>query len=921
MAWNRKHVNIRRTSKGWLQSIYGDRKLATKSLISKTDSLIIHHKHDFHSTYRMLPRVASYDDKLAVSHSNNNNNQSSKQSHQRACSAGNYNAATSSFANSHKTANHNNHRHDLIINNVNNITIRDHQQDTSNDFSSDEQLEDLYKPNPTFPIQQQPTSLAIGFGGDAGSGDGSGSNTNPTSLSYHGLIINTSSPSPRRQSNETDGILGTSFDFSKIPSNLQATFAEVGYKLSDVLLISNADIRESRGNDAYQYLLFQQYIIYYLAILTIFCMFVVLPVNIFGDNKEINVSIFESFHATTIRNLNDKSYYWIHVCGASIMSLIGVFNMHQFTKRIRLDDEQITRRTLLIRRVPKGKRDKEHLANYFQKVIPNCEIEGIQPVYDVRSLAPLNNELINIDNARSYCREYLDLKGNKLEIRPSACGEFGCLFSHCCNSCRKVDGLEFYQAKREELLNLIQIETAKAASHPSDGFFITFRTERMAQQAFVHLKRKQERLFSLCPFSRSVAQLSSWYRRLAKIPEKDELNVGLWMVNYAPYPDDINWVDITVNLKRQWLRSIILNLLALLLFMFFSTPTVIMRFYTSNLKENEKFNQLYSNSVRKILTLFETESKIIPDLISPLILIVAASALPAIVTLTCQYIAYISLSAKNNAIMWKVYLFLIFMVVIWPPITSTSIGTWLLKLIKEKHSDKMFNWECLFGFDNNNLAFFFNYTIQSAFIGNIMELMRIPELLIYIWYMATARSRAEVDTASRYVVWDFGIGIRYPRFLLIFAMVVTYSLSCPLITLAGLVYMVIKHLIDRYNIYYVYNPSKINSKIHSTAITFVHIAFLMMQAQLFTVTYVEARYTPVFAMSLIALVVSILIFAGHFFFQMFRNLNHLTYRATRKHADTQREYCACSYLPPICQPASQPSYQPIGRIELGTQFD
>lgn len=165
--------------------------------------------------------------------------------------------------------------------------------------------------------------------------------------------------------------------------------------------------------------------------------------------------------------------------------------------------------------------------------------------------------------------------------------------------------------------------------------------------------------------------------------------------------------------------------------------------------------------------------------------------------------------------------------------------------------------------------------------------------------MLTARSQAECNTASRYVVWDFAIGIRYPRFLLIFAMVVTYSLSCPLISVAGLIYMLIKHMIDRYNMYYVYNPSKINSKIHSTAIIFVHIALLMMQAQIFTVTLVRTGYSRVFGLALFVFLVSLLVFSGHFFFYIFRNINHLTYRATRKQPESRREYCACSYLPPV----------------------
>lgn len=36
---------------------------------------------------------------------------------------------------------------------------------------------------------------------------------------------------------------------------------------------------------------------------------------------------------------------------------------------------------------------------------------------------------------------------------------------------------------------------------------------------------------------------------------------------------------------------------------------------------------------------------------------------------------------------------------------------------------------------------------------------------------------------------------------------------------AGLMYMLLKHLVDRYNMYYAYLPSKLDKKIHSGAVT------------------------------------------------------------------------------------------------------
>lgn len=47
--------------------------------------------------------------------------------------------------------------------------------------------------------------------------------------------------------------------------------------------------------------------------------------------------------------------------------------------------------------------------------------------------------------------------------------------------------------------------------------------------------------------------------------------------------------------------------------------------------------------------------------------------------------------------------------------------------------------------------------------------------------------------------------------------------------LSGLVYMVFKHLVDRYNLYFAYKPSHISPNIHYTAVNFVLVAVLFVQ--------------------------------------------------------------------------------------------
>lgn len=99
-------------------------------------------------------------------------------------------------------------------------------------------------------------------------------------------------------------------------------------------------------------------------------------------------------------------------------------------------------------------------------------------------------------------------------------------------------------------------------------------------------------------------------------------------------------------------------------------------------------------------------------------------------------------------------------------------------------AEKAFRWQCLFPVDNG--AFFINYVLQSALLGNAFELLRLPELVIYFWYtLIWTKSAAEYENARQQILFDFSFGVRYARFLLIFCMAVSYSLSCPLIAPCG----------------------------------------------------------------------------------------------------------------------------------------
>ncbi len=180
--------------------------------------------------------------------------------------------------------------------------------------------------------------------------------------------------------------------------------------------------------------------------------------------------------------------------------------------------------------------------------------------------------------------------------------------------------------------------------------------------------------------------------------------------------------------------------------------------------------------------------------------------LPTIVIFACEMIPYKTISALNHAVMWRVFVFLLMMVIILPSAGFSRFFYFIQQLIfvfyinwfKLKinfstnaflenffttNTTNRFRWECLFPVDNG--AFFVNYALQATFLGNTVEILRLPELFLYIFYSILSRSSAEYENARKQVSFDFPFGVSYPQFLLIFSMAVTYSLACPLIAPCG----------------------------------------------------------------------------------------------------------------------------------------
>ena len=95
------------------------------------------------------------------------------------------------------------------------------------------------------------------------------------------------------------------------------------------------------------------------------------------------------------------------------------------------------------------------------------------------------------------------------------------------------------------------------------------------------------------------------------------------------------------------------------------------------------------------------------------------------------------------------------------------------------------NLNCLFPAENG--AFFTNYIINSAFLGNLFDLSHFAELGIYIfWLLLISRNSAEYLKARQMTKFEFYFGTYYPKMLLIVTLIVIFSICSPLIAPIGL---------------------------------------------------------------------------------------------------------------------------------------
>ncbi|XP_076171762.1 transmembrane protein 63 isoform X2 [Ptiloglossa arizonensis] len=562
--------------------------------------------------------------------------------------------------------------------------------------------------------------------------------------------------------------------------------------------VTDDELLKRAGPDGLLYISFERHLIILTSLMVIVSLCIALPINFHGNMQGDDAT----FGHTTLSNIDPTSpWIWVHTVLLLSYLPVGGYVMRHFFRKVQdaRHGGELAARTLLITEIPKHQCNVQTLTDYFKEAFPTLTVEDVTLAYDIRRLSTLDVERDCAEQARLYCENYAR-KEEPLKMYPYPCGQvIGC----CCKY--QIDACEFYTNEEMRLSALIDEEKKLALSRPLGVAFVTLGTSGAA-------KTMRQQLNS-----------SSTVK---------------WVVNYAPTPSDIFWENLSIPRPCWYLNAVLINFALGIVLFFLTTPAVIV----------SALNKLPITG--EIMNL----SPIVSSFLPTVLLVSVAALMPVLVAKSESLVRHWTRSGLNRAVMTKTLLLLLLMVLILPSLGLSSAQAFLEWTVNPTNGSE--RWDCVFLPDQG--ALFVNYVITAALLGSGLELVRFPELALYAFRLCVARSRAERIHVRKAVLWEFPLGAHYAWLLLVFTMTTVYSLACPLITPFGLLYLVVKHLVDRHNLCFAYGPSIGGGQLAGAAASATGAAPILAQAALLALGFVRRGLSPLAAVQLSGLAASIL---------------------------------------------------------------
>ncbi|KAM3748737.1 hypothetical protein ACB098_05G131100 [Castanea mollissima] len=545
--------------------------------------------------------------------------------------------------------------------------------------------------------------------------------------------------------------------------------------IHEAMSSTEQDVISASGYDTAVYFVFLSTVLGILVLSGLVLLPVLLPVAATDNGVKIvsttSNGTFSDLDKLSMGNVKEKSSrLWAFMLATYWVSFVTYFLLWKAYKHVsglRADalmspEVRAEQFSILVRDippVPEGQTRKEQVDSYFKRIYPESFYRSMV-VTDNKVVNKLWEELQGYKKklARAEAVYALSKKTGKPEgARPTNRIGFLGLIG------KKVDSIEYYNEKINEV-------TPKLESEQKD----TLR-EKQLDAALVF-------------FSSRVAAASAAQSLHAQMVDK-------WTVTDAPEFHQMIWTNLKISFFQRQVRQYVIYIVVALTILFFMIPIGLISALTTleNLKK-------YLPFLKPIVDL-DAIKTVLEAYLPQLALIIFLALLPKLLYSLSKAEGIPSESHVVRAASGKYFYFIVLNVFVGVTVGGTLFSTF--KSIQKKPDTLP---DLLAAGLPLNATFFLTFVALRSFVGYGLELSRIVPLIIFhLRRKYLCKTEAEVKEAWR--PGDLGYGTRGPNDMLIFTIVLCYSVIAPFIIPFGVVYFGLGWLILRNQALKVYVPT------------------------------------------------------------------------------------------------------------------
>ncbi|CAN4095316.1 unnamed protein product [Withania somnifera] len=511
---------------------------------------------------------------------------------------------------------------------------------------------------------------------------------------------------------------------------------------------SDEEIFASGGLDAFVLVRMIVFSFRIFSIATMLGLFLVLPLNYFGQDIRRQQIPAESLEVFTIVNVEAGSrWFWVHCLALYIIScsacLLLYFEYKSISrKRLAYFTSSLTRPsyfTVLVRSIPKSKEESysQTLEKFFMNYYASSYLSH-QIVYRSGSVQKLLTDAEEV---------FMMLRTTQKEFCT------GSNFMRCglCGGATSSFKMIPYEHDRDKGVD---------DCNGSD------------------LRKKE-----------SAAALVFFRNRYAALVASQGLqssNPMSWVMDLAPEPDDVYWSNICVPYRILWIRKIALLVASILFVAFFLVPVSL----TQSLVHLDKLQKTFP-FLRGILKR-NGVTQIVTGYLPSVVLILFSYIVPPLMMLFSKMEGSISRSGRKRSACIKVLYFFIWNV-FFGNIVSGSVIDRLNKIFKDVNN-------LLSTAVPSTATFFVTYVLTSGWASLSVELLQPFGLICRLFSRFILRKKDEASHGTL----TFPYHTEVPRILLFGLFGFAYAILAPLILPFLVVYFSIAYLVYRNQILNVY---------------------------------------------------------------------------------------------------------------------